>query len=153
LISIDSRTSHARVVGTVVAAAPAQEVAVRRRTTAWILGSLLVLTAGTTTPGSAAAVVEIRLHGTYFSEPATVRFMVAVEPNEANRVLWVEADSADLYRASEISLSGAGEKRLHAIVFKNLSAGYYTLRAEVRSSTAVRGMVTRDMVVTGVGLQ
>ena len=125
----------------------------RRRTIAWILGPLFVLAAGATMPGRAAEVVEIVLHGTYFSEPATVQFMVAVEPNEANRSLWIEADSADLYRASEITLSGAGDRRLHPIVFKNLSAGYYTLRAEVRSSSGVRGMVTREMVVTGIGLQ
>lgn len=125
----------------------------KRRTLVGSLSLLLVLAVGATMPGRAASVVEIVLHGTYFSEPATVRFMVAVEPNEANRSLWIEADSTDLYRASEIALSGASEKRLHPIVFKNLSAGYYTLRAEVRSSTGVRGMITREVVVTGVGLQ
>jgi len=104
-------------------------------------------------PGSAADVVEILLHGTYFSEPATVRFVVAVEPHEANRVLWIEADSADLYRGSEIALSGKGEKRLHSMVFKNLTAGHYTVRAEVRSSSGVRGMATREVVVTGAGMQ
>jgi hypothetical protein len=86
-------STHGRV-GTVVAVAPPQEVAVRRRVTAWILGVLFVLGAGLTTTGSAADVVEILLNGTYFSEPATVRFLVAVEPNGANRVLWIEADKA-----------------------------------------------------------
>jgi hypothetical protein len=108
---------------------------------------------GSTTPGSASDVVEIVLNGTYFSEPATVRFMVAVEPHEANRVLWIEADSADLYRASEITLSGADEKRLHTLAFKNLTAGRYLLRAEVRSSSGVRGLATREVVVTGMGVQ
>jgi len=89
---------------------------VRRRAIGWVLSSVLVLAAGSTMPGSAADVVEILLHGTYFSEPATVRFVVAVEPHEANRVLWIEADSADLYRGSEIALSGKGEKRLHSMV-------------------------------------
>lgn len=112
-----------------------------------------VLALGSTTPGSAADVVEILLNGTYFSEPATVRFMVAVEPNADNRVLWIEADSADLYRGSEIALVGKNEKRLHALSFKNLTAGHYTLRAEVRSSTGVRGLATREVVVTGAGLR
>ncbi len=110
-----------------------------------------VIALGSTTPGSAADVVEILLNGTYFSEPATVRFMVAVEPDAANRVLWIEADSADLYRASEIALVGKGEKRLHTLAFKNLTAGHYTLKAEVRSSAGVRGMATREVVVTGIG--
>lgn len=125
----------------------------RRRPTAWILGVLFVLGAGLTTPGSAADVVEILLNGTYFSEPATVRFLVAVEPNGANRALWIEADSSDLYRGSEIALSGAREKRLHAMTFKNLTAGHYTLRAEVRSSSGVRGQAMREVVVTGAGAQ
>jgi hypothetical protein len=58
-----------------------------------------------------------------------------------------------MYRASEITLSGADEKRLHALAFKNLTAGHYVLRAEVRSASGVRGMATRKVVVTGVGLQ
>jgi hypothetical protein len=150
---MNGRVSIRGPVGTVVALPPPQEVAVRRRAIACILSAAFVLAIGSTTPGSAADVVEIRLNGTYFSEPATVRFMVAVEPHEANRVLWIEADSADLYRASEISLSGVDEKRLHTLSFKNLTAGHYTLRAEVRSSSGVRGMATREVVVTGVGLQ
>lgn len=125
----------------------------RRRAISWIFGFVFVVAAGSTMPGSAADVVEIRLHGTYFSEPATVRLTVAVEPHEANRVLWIEADSSDLYRGSEITLSGAAEKRLHTMVFKNLTAGYYTVRAQVRSSTGVRGLATREVVVTGMGLQ
>ncbi len=125
----------------------------KRRAIGCALSAAFVLAIGSTTPGSAADVVEILLNGTYFSEPATVRFMVAVEPHQANRVLWIEADSADLYRASEITLSGAGEKRMHTLAFKNLTAGHYTLRAEVRSTSGVRGMATREVVVTGSGLQ
>lgn len=90
-------------------------------------------------------------HG--IAEPATVRFMVAVEQDKANRSLCIEAESGDLYRASEIALGGAGEKRLHQLMFKNLTAGHYTLKAEVRSSSGVRGMATREVVVTGAGLQ
>lgn len=125
----------------------------RRRAISCALSAAFVMVLGSTTPGSASDVVEIVLNGTYFSEPATVRFMVAVEPHEANRVLWIEADSADLYRASEITLSGADEKRLHTLAFKNLTAGRYLLRAEVRSSSGVRGLATREVVVTGMGVQ
>lgn len=123
-----------------------------RRTLALIVCPALLLTAGVM-PGHAGDVVDIVLHGRYFSEPATVRFMVAVEPNADNRLLRIEADSADLFRASEMTLSGAGEKRLHTVIFKNLPAGYYTVRAEVRSTSAVRGMDTQEVVVTGAGLQ
>lgn len=121
-----------------------------------IIASLLfgsVLLAGGAAPGNAREVVEIVLHGRYFSEPATVRFMVAVEPDQDNRTLRVEADSADLFRASELTLNGADEKRLHTIMFKNLPAGYYTLRAQVLSSSEVLGTAMNELVVTGIGLQ
>ena len=124
----------------------------RCRTVIWVFGLLLVLAAGANAPGTAASVLDITLKGAYFSEPATVRFTVAVEPNDANRTLRIEAESEGLYRASEIPLSGANEKRLHQIMLKNLTAGHYSLRVQVHSSTGVRGTATREIVVTGVAL-
>lgn len=112
---------------------------------------LSVLALGATMPGSAAGVVDITLGGGYFSEPATVRLTVAVEQNAANRTLWIEADGEGMYAASEIQLNGASEKRLHQVRFKSLVAGQYTLRAQVRSSSGVRGMASREIVVIGVG--
>ena len=116
-----------------------------------VLLSLLAL--GGTMPGSAAGVVDITLRRAYFSEPATVQLMVAVERNDANRTLWIEADGEGMYAASEIQLNGASEKRLHQVVFKSLVAGRYTVRAEVRSSSGVRGMAAREITVIGVGAQ
>ena len=92
-----------------------------------------------------------QLSGAYFSEPATLRMNVTVEPNDANRTLWIEADGDGMYTASEIQLNGANEKRLHQVMFKSLGAGNYTLRAHVRSSTGVRGVATREIEVIGVG--
>jgi len=123
----------------------------RRIIASFMFGSVLL--AGGAAPGQAREVVEIVIHGRYFSEPATVRFMVAVEPDQKNRTLRVEADSADMFRASELTLNGADEKRLHNIIFKNLPAGHYTLRAQVLSSTDVRGMATNELFVSGMGLQ
>lgn len=102
-------------------------------------------------PGHAREVVNIVLHGRYFSEPATVRIVVDVEPDANNRVLLIEADSGELFRSSEQELSGADEKRMHTFVFKNLQAGQYMLRAEVRSASEVRGTATTEVVVTGGG--
>ena len=103
--------------------------------------------------GDAGEVVGIRLHGRFFSEPATVRLLVTVEPDADNRTLRIEADSADMFRASDVTLSGANDKRLHTIEFKNLSAGAYTLRAEVRSTSGVRGAATSEVLVTGMGMR
>jgi len=101
----------------------------------------------------AGEIVEIRLRGHYFAEPATVQVTVAVEPDAANRVLRVEADGDRLYRSTEVELSGDADKRVHTVEFKNLPAGAYELRAEVLSSDKVRGMATQELVVSGLGGQ
>ena len=101
--------------------------------------------------GIAGEIVEIRLRGHYFAEPATVRVTVAVEPDQANRVLRVEADGDRLYRSTEVELSGDTDKRLHTVEFKNLPAGEYELRAEVLSTDKVRGMASQELVVSGLG--
>jgi hypothetical protein len=94
---------------------------------------LLMLTAtliATMTVRSAAAdLVEIRLNGHYFSEPATLEIVVTVQPDEANRTLRVEADGDSLFRSTEVTLNGISEKRLHTVEFKNIPAGFYELRA------------------------
>jgi hypothetical protein len=122
-----------------------------RRSLAWVLWCVVLL-AGTPA-GNARDVVQIVINGQYFSAPADVRFMIAVEPDESNRMLRIEAEGDHLFRASEVALNGADEKRLHNFEFKNLPAGSYTLRAVVRSTESVRGMATRELVVTGIGLR
>lgn len=123
----------------------------KRRTVALVFLAALFASTGAI-PGDARNVVEIRLHGRYFIEPATVRILVAVEPDAENRALRIEADGDTMFRSSELTLSGANEKRLHSVEFRNLPAGHYMLRAEVRSAHEVRGMAEHDLVVTGSGL-
>jgi hypothetical protein len=96
---------------------------------------------------AAQDVVEIRMRGRYFSEPATVRITVAVEPDAKNRVLIIQADGDRLFRSSEVPLEGEKEQRIHSVEFKNLPAGYYTVRAEVLSNRESRGMAEELLVV------
>ena len=116
-----------------------------------IFAVIIALISIATLRAFAGDVVEIRLRGHYFSEPATVQITVAVEPDAANKVLRVEADGDRLYRSTEVTLLGDGDKRLHTVEFKNLPAGSYELRAEVLSSDHVRGMATQELLVSGVG--
>ena len=109
-----------------------------------------LITTGTR-PGHAKEVVEILLRGHYFVEPATVQITVAVEPDAQNRSLRIEADGERLFRASQLALEGASEKRIHAVEFKNLPAGNYILRAEVLGAEDVRGMAEQELVVSGSG--
>ena len=101
--------------------------------------------------GSAKDNVEIRLTGRFFAEPATVQMIVAIEPNADNRTLRVEADGENMFRATEVSLDGSNEKRLHTIQFKNLTAGEYVLRAQVLSTSSVRSQAEQEIMVAGDG--
>jgi len=112
---------------------------------------ILPLVALTGSAGSAKDNVEIRLTGRFFAEPATVQLIVAVEPDAANRTLRVEADGDNMFCATEIQLAGARERRLHTVEFKNLAAGGYTLRAQVRSNSSVRSQAEQEIMVAGDG--
>ena len=114
---------------------------------------ILPLVALTGSVGSAKDNVEIRLTGRFFAEPATVQLVVAVEPNAENRTIRVEADGDNMFCATEIQLQGAREQRLHTVEFKNLSAGGYTLRAQVMSNSNVRSQAEQEIMVAGDGAE
>jgi hypothetical protein len=98
----------------------------------------------------AKQVVEIRVRGHFFAAPATIPLTIAVEPGASNRALVVEADSDDYYRSSTIELDGENEKRLHSLELRNLPAGAYVLRAQVRSKSEILGTAVNELVVTGM---
>ncbi len=54
-----------------------------------------VLLAATVIAVNAREVVEIRLRGHYFAEPATVQITVAIEPKANHRALVIEADGGE----------------------------------------------------------
>jgi hypothetical protein len=114
--------------------------------TAVILG----LTALSAPQSPAKEIVAITVHGYYFAAPATISITIAVEPGASNRALIVEADGDDYFRSSMIELDGEREKRLHPVEFRNLPAGEYKLRAQVRSKSAVLGTAVEWLVVTGL---
>src|ERR671910_897955 len=112
----------------------------------WHIALVALVSANTISVG-AENVVQIRLHGRYYTEPATVRVTVAVQPDEANRTLVVQADGERLFRSSAVSLEGDKGQRLHTLEFKNLPRGSYVLRAEVHSSARMRGAAEEQLIV------
>src|SRR5688500_8695467 len=118
--------------------------------TAIVTIGLILLGALSVSHVPAKEIVEIKVHGYYFSAPATVPITIAVEPGAQNRMLVVEVDSEDYFRSSGVELDGEKEKRLHSVEFKSLPAGEYTLRAQVLSKTDVLGVATGGLVVTGM---
>jgi hypothetical protein len=112
------------------------------------LALFAVICAAAAPAGSANDIVEIRLRGHYFAEPANVRMVVAVTPDPQHRRLRIEVDGDTMFRSSEMDLTGE-DRRLHTIEFKNLPAGAYTLRAEVLSNDDVVAMAEQELVVAG----
>jgi hypothetical protein len=118
--------------------------------TAILTAAIIVAGAFAAPPSPAKGLVEIKVRGYYFSAPATVPVVIAVEPGANNRSLIVEADSDDYYRSSSIELDGDKEKRLHTVELRNLPAGEYVLRAQVKSKSAVLATAVEGLVVTGL---
>jgi hypothetical protein len=116
------------------------------RTLIWTVVTTVTLGIGAASL-PAKDIVEIRMPARYYSEPATVRITIAVEPDAANRRLSVEADGDSLFRSSELTLEGDNGKRLHTVEFKNLPAGQYVVRAAVWSTADVRGSAQRLLTV------
>jgi hypothetical protein len=112
-----------------------------------------IIFVGTIAAAAAQDVVEIRIRGRFYAEPATVRMTIAVRPDESNRTLVVQADGDRLFRSSEVALDGAKGERLHTVEFKNLPAGHYVLRAEVHSSRQLRGIAEELLIVGEPGDQ
>jgi hypothetical protein len=110
--------------------------------------SSLLLTAALVAAPSVLAndVVEIRLGGYYYAEPANVRIIVAVTPDPSYQTLRIEADGESMFRSSELPLTDA-DRRLHTVEFKNLAAGAYRLRAAVIAGGDVISVAEQELVV------
>ena len=72
--------------------------------------------------------------------PAVVRIEVLVTPSDDNRTLDVTVDSSDYYRASSIELDGARAARFHAVAYRDMPAGTYTVIVRLRARQGVRAV-------------
>lgn len=86
------------------------------------------ITAGAAAPRAQDS-LRIQISGRYYAEPASVDVLVSVEPSKDNRTLRVEADGADFFRSSDLTLTGETERKYHTILFRNIPAGDYVIRA------------------------
>lgn len=95
--------------------------------------TLSIMAAAAITAGAAAPRAQdslrIQISGRYYAEPASVDVLVSVEPSKDNRTLRVEADGADFFRSSDLTLTGETERKYHTILFRNIPAGDYVIRA------------------------
>jgi len=75
--------------------------------------------------------LTLRMTPRFVSAPGYLRSLIRVAPNEANRVLRVEIDSAGYYRSSDIQLEGASAPMSHFVDWKAVPAGKYDLVVSV----------------------
>jgi hypothetical protein len=75
--------------------------------------------------------LTLRLTPRFVSAPGYLRSLIRVAPNDKNRVLRVEIDSAGYYRSSDIQLEGASAPMSHFVDWKEVPAGKYDLRVTV----------------------
>jgi hypothetical protein len=97
--------------------------------TALVIGACMIL-AGTAS--SAKEAVGIRVSPNISMAPATIRVLVTVEPEDANRELMISADSGEFYTSSTVQLDGNKAPRLQMFTLKELPAGTYQVEARVR---------------------
>lgn len=79
---------------------------------------------------------------TVMAKPGSVRLLIRLERDEANRALVVEVNSQDLFRSSLVSLDGVAAPAVHWLRFGSLPAGDYdvtvTLYRNDESSSVAR---------------
>jgi hypothetical protein len=111
-----------------------------------LLAGCMVLLASAVTAESR---VEVRAFPRFAPEKGNVRVTAVVQPHPDNRMLVIEADCDDYYRASERQLDGENAPRVHVLMLANLPAGDCELTARVRSGRSERGRASRTFTVTG----
>jgi hypothetical protein len=82
--------------------------------------------------------LTLRLTARFLSAPGYLRSLIRVSPNDRNRLLRVEIDSAEYYRSSEIQLDGASAPMSHWVDWKDVPAGKYSLVVSVLGASGER---------------
>ena len=85
----------------------------------------------------AAEPVEVRVSSAFVLEGSHVQVTVRIVPDEDNRFLTIQADSADYYRSSRIQLSGDEAPLIHTMMLRSLPSGVYEVRAILSRSDDV----------------
>jgi hypothetical protein len=98
--------------------------------------------------------LTLRLTPRFVSAPGFLRSMIRVTPNDANRVLRVEIDSAGYYRSSDIQLEGASAPMSHWVDWKEVPAGKYDFIVSVIGPSGDARVVRRlNFQVLGLSTQ
>jgi hypothetical protein len=116
------------------------------------IGVLAAAVAWLTVSGVAAKPsdpVAIRLGPAVSMEPGAVRITTLVEPDERNRELVIEVESALHFRSSTVQLDGEQAARSHALWVKNLPAGQYEVRVRLQREAEREHVINQNFQVVG----
>ena len=79
--------------------------------------------------------------------PANLLIRVSIEPNAINRTVFVEAESDDYYRSSEVALEGEDGPRTVVLQFRSVPGGHYQIRGSVGDARGRQVATARQEVV------
>ena len=82
-------------------------------------------------------------------EPANASVVIAAEPKDENRTLWVEADRGELFPRQRADAEWRKREAPAPFGVQESTRGPLTLRAEVRTQSDLRGLATRMIVARG----
>jgi hypothetical protein len=104
-----------------------------------------LLTASGTT--GASEKLTLRVTPNVSSAPSTVIAKATVARDASNRSLYIEADSGEFFRSSEIQLDGERAPVVMEVRLPNLPGGEYTVVAKLRNNMGEETIVRRSALV------
>jgi uncharacterized protein (DUF58 family) len=111
---------------------------------------MFVLAITSTAPVAATESVSLEVSPAISFAPAEVRIRIRVEPNPANRVMTVVADSDSFYRSSTIQIDGDHAPLTTQLQFRGLPRGEYDITATVIGSDGkTKGLAHRRVNIVG----
>jgi hypothetical protein len=103
-------------------------------------------------PAGAGDKLAMRVSPAYSYERGSLTIRLSVEPDAANRVVRVMAESAEFYRSSDITLDGDRAPRTNLIAYRGLPAGDYEVRSILFGARGQeRAMVSQAVTVLSAG--
>src|SRR5262245_32487893 len=91
--------------------------------------------------------VTIRVTPAMARQPASVRIVATVEPDERNRTLAITFESAGYTTASEMQLDGANARRVWETQIRDVPHGDYNVTATVTGTDGRRARASRVVVI------
>jgi hypothetical protein len=116
-----------------------------KRFTLTALTLIGMLTASAST--DAGEKLSLRVTPNVSSAPSTVIVRATVAKNIENRSLYIEADSGNFFRSSEIELDGDHAPVVTEVRLPNLPGGEYTVVAILRNNMGDETVVRRTVLV------